>query len=95
TLARDSVAAEEPMQTTFEMEEPLHPEFETRADDQPIIESSQHLEWFSQQQKPPTLDRDWNKTFPANHRSIQPWIRDLAKLSNSCSSFNKLMDTPV
>nr|GEW24228.1 retrovirus-related Pol polyprotein from transposon TNT 1-94 [Tanacetum cinerariifolium] len=67
TSVSESAAAEEPMQTTFEMEEPAHPEFGTGADDQPIIESSQHPEWFSQQQKPPTLDRDWNKTLPATY----------------------------
>nr|GFA53081.1 hypothetical protein [Tanacetum cinerariifolium] len=55
--ASESATAEEPMQTTFEMEEPSHPEFHTGADDQPIVESSQHPEWFSQQKKPPTLDR--------------------------------------
>nr|GEZ02997.1 hypothetical protein [Tanacetum cinerariifolium] len=66
-----------------------------RADDQPIVKPSQHPEWFSQQKKPPTLDRDWNKTLPANHGSIQPWISDLAKQSDSRSSFNELMDTPV
>nr|GEV62160.1 reverse transcriptase domain-containing protein [Tanacetum cinerariifolium] len=49
---------EDPMQTTFEMEEPSHPMFETGADDQPIVESSQHPEWFSQQQKPPTPDQE-------------------------------------
>nr|GEW33827.1 hypothetical protein [Tanacetum cinerariifolium] len=65
------------------------------ADDQPIIESSQHPEWFSLQQKPPTLDRDWNKTLRATHGSIQPWISVLAKQSDSRSSFSKLMDTPV
>nr|GEY07133.1 hypothetical protein [Tanacetum cinerariifolium] len=93
--ASESATTEEPMQTTFEMEEPAHPEFETGADDQPIVESSQHPEWFSQQQKPPTLDRDWNKTLSATHRSIQPWISELAKQSDSRSSFNELMDTPV
>nr|GFA50926.1 hypothetical protein [Tanacetum cinerariifolium] len=67
-----SATIEEPMQTTFEMEEPTHPEFEIGADDQPIVESSQHLEWFSQQQKPSTSDHDWNKTLPATHESIQP-----------------------
>nr|GEY66209.1 hypothetical protein [Tanacetum cinerariifolium] len=72
TSASESAIAEEPMQTTFEMEEPSHREFETGADDQPIVEPSQHPEWFSQQKKPPTPDRDWNKTFPATHRSIQP-----------------------
>nr|GEW96647.1 hypothetical protein [Tanacetum cinerariifolium] len=81
--------------TTFKMEEPSHPEFEIGADDQPIVEPSQHPEWFSQQKKPPTLDRDWNKIFPATHRSIQPWISELAKLSDCRSSFNELMDTFV
>nr|GEX70862.1 hypothetical protein [Tanacetum cinerariifolium] len=52
----ESTTAEEPMQTTHEMEESLHPEFEIGADDQPIAEPSQHHEWFSQQKKPPTLD---------------------------------------
>nr|GFA05444.1 hypothetical protein [Tanacetum cinerariifolium] len=89
TSTSESAAVEEPMQTTFEMEEPSHPEFETGADDQPIVESSQHHEWFSQQQKPPTPDRDWNKTLSATHGSIQPWISELAKQSDSRSSFNK------
>nr|GEW44079.1 retrotransposon protein, putative, unclassified [Tanacetum cinerariifolium] len=60
--ASESAFAEEPMQTTFQMEEPSHPEFDTGAEDQPIVQSSQHPKWFSQQQKPPTSDRDWNKT---------------------------------
>nr|GEW02225.1 hypothetical protein [Tanacetum cinerariifolium] len=64
-------------------------------DDQPIAEASQHPEWFQKQKKPPTPDRAWNKTLPATHRSIQPWISDLAKQADSCSSFNELMDTPV
>nr|GEY74727.1 transferase, chloramphenicol acetyltransferase-like domain protein [Tanacetum cinerariifolium] len=58
TLVSESATAEEPMQTTFKMEENSHPEFETSADDQPIVEPSQDPEWFSQQKKPPTLDRD-------------------------------------
>nr|GEU64399.1 hypothetical protein [Tanacetum cinerariifolium] len=45
--------------------------------------------------KPPTPDRDWNKTLPAARESIQPWISDLAKQTDSRSSFNELMDTPV
>nr|GEZ02292.1 hypothetical protein [Tanacetum cinerariifolium] len=72
TSTSESAIAEEPMQTTFEMEEPAHPEFETVADDQPIVESSQHPEWFSQQLKPPTLDHDWNKTLSATHGNFQP-----------------------
>nr|GEU38356.1 hypothetical protein [Tanacetum cinerariifolium] len=39
----DSAPAEEPMQTTQDLEEPSHQEFETCvADDQPIAEASQH-----------------------------------------------------
>nr|GEV89314.1 hypothetical protein [Tanacetum cinerariifolium] len=93
--ASESALAEEPVQTTSQMEEPLHSEFDTGAEDQPIIQSFQHPEWFSQQQKPPTLDRDWNKTLSAVRRSIQPWISELAKQADSRSSFNELMDTPL
>nr|GEZ73799.1 hypothetical protein [Tanacetum cinerariifolium] len=85
---------EEPMQTTHDLVEPSHQEFKTYAtDDQPIAEASQHPEWFQQQKKPPTLDRDWNKTLPATHRSIQLWISKLAKQADSRSSFNDMMDT--
>nr|GEV02960.1 hypothetical protein [Tanacetum cinerariifolium] len=93
--ASESAFVEEPMQTTCQMEEPSHPEFNTGAKDKPIVQSSQHPEWFSQQQKPPTLDRDWNKTVPAIHESIQPWISELAKQTDSRSFFNELMDTPL
>nr|GEU71641.1 hypothetical protein [Tanacetum cinerariifolium] len=86
---------EEPMQTTSQKEEPSHLEFDTGADDQPIVQSSQHPEWFSQQQKPPSPDRAWNKTAPVVHISIQPWISGLAKQADARSSFNKLMDTPL
>nr|GEW43491.1 hypothetical protein [Tanacetum cinerariifolium] len=92
----ESAPAEEPMHITQDLEEPSHQEFETGAtDDQPIVEPSQHPEWFQQQKKPPTLDRAWNKTLPATHRSIQPWISDLAKQADSHSSFNELIDTLV
>nr|GEV56795.1 hypothetical protein [Tanacetum cinerariifolium] len=86
---------EDPMQTTSQMEEPSYLEFDTSADDQPIVQSSHHPEWFPLQQKPPTLDRGWNKTLPAVYKSIQPWISELAKQADSRSSFNKLMDTPL
>nr|GEX28168.1 hypothetical protein [Tanacetum cinerariifolium] len=55
---------EEPVQTTCQMDEPSYPVFKTGADDQPIVQSSQHSDWFSQLKKPPTPDHDWNKTFP-------------------------------
>nr|GEX09948.1 hypothetical protein [Tanacetum cinerariifolium] len=42
--ASESAFIEEPLQTTSQMEEPSHPEFEIGADDQPIVQSSQHPE---------------------------------------------------
>nr|GEW71328.1 uncharacterized mitochondrial protein AtMg00810-like [Tanacetum cinerariifolium] len=55
---RKFAIAEEPMQTIFQMDDLTHPEFDIGANDQPIVQSSQHPEWFPQQQKPPTPDRD-------------------------------------
>nr|GEV39169.1 hypothetical protein [Tanacetum cinerariifolium] len=93
---KEPESAKEPMQTTQDLEEPSHQEFETgAADDQPVAKASQHPEWFQKQKKPPTADRAWNTTLPAIHKSIQPWISDLAKQANSRASFNELMDTPI
>nr|GFB13343.1 hypothetical protein [Tanacetum cinerariifolium] len=60
--ASESAFAEEPVQPTCQIEEPSHPVFEIGADDQPIIQTTQHPEWFSQPRRPPTPDRDWNKS---------------------------------
>nr|GFC99668.1 hypothetical protein [Tanacetum cinerariifolium] len=38
---------EEPVQTTCQMEETPLSVYETGADDQPIVQTSQHPEWFS------------------------------------------------
>nr|GEX98663.1 hypothetical protein [Tanacetum cinerariifolium] len=77
----------------------LHKKITTRSADMSTQGSQSrqmlHPEWFSQQQEPPTPDRDWNKTLPATHESIQPWISELVKQYDSRSSFNELMDTPV
>nr|GEZ17441.1 reverse transcriptase zinc-binding domain-containing protein [Tanacetum cinerariifolium] len=62
--ASESTLVEEPVQTTCQMEEPSHLVFETGTEDQPIVQTSQHPEWFSQPRRPPTPDRDWNKTLP-------------------------------
>nr|GFD14229.1 hypothetical protein [Tanacetum cinerariifolium] len=56
-FASESALAEEPVHTTCQMEEPPHPVFETGVDDQPIVQTSQHPEWFSQPRKPPSPDR--------------------------------------
>nr|GFB61071.1 hypothetical protein [Tanacetum cinerariifolium] len=60
--ASESAFAEEPVQTICQMDEPSHLVLETSAKDQPIVQTSQHPEWFSQPRKPPTPNRDWNKT---------------------------------
>nr|GFA05246.1 hypothetical protein [Tanacetum cinerariifolium] len=75
----ESAFAEEPVQTTCQMEELPHPVFETGADDQPIVQTSQHPEWFSQPRRPPSPDRDWNKTLPAAQGYAQLWITNLAR----------------
>nr|GFC29192.1 hypothetical protein [Tanacetum cinerariifolium] len=81
--------------TTCQIEEPLHLVFETGADDQPIIQTSQHPEWFSQPRRLPSPNRDWNKTLPAAQGDAQSWISDLARQTDARSSFNKLLDTPI
>nr|GEY69407.1 hypothetical protein [Tanacetum cinerariifolium] len=94
--ASEFVPAEEPMHTIKDLEEFAHKEFDTGAtDNQPVVEASQHHDWFQKQAKPPTLDRAWNKTLPATHGPIQPWISNLARKDDSRTSFNELMDTPL
>nr|GEY96472.1 hypothetical protein [Tanacetum cinerariifolium] len=85
----------EPVQTTCQMEEPSHSVFETGAEDQPIVQTSQHPEWFSQSRRPPSSDRDWNKTLPAAQGNAQSWISELARQTDARSSFNELLDTPI
>nr|GFB89820.1 hypothetical protein [Tanacetum cinerariifolium] len=58
--ASESAFAEEPVQTTCQMEEPSHLVFETGAEDQPIVQTSQHPEWFSQPMRPPSSDHAMN-----------------------------------
>nr|GFB29293.1 hypothetical protein [Tanacetum cinerariifolium] len=93
--ASEYAFAEEPVQTTCQMDEPPHPVFETGVEDQPIVQTSQYPEWFSQPRKPLTPDRDWNKTLPTIQGSAQTWISELAKQADSCSSFNELLDTLI
>nr|GFA42471.1 hypothetical protein [Tanacetum cinerariifolium] len=45
--------------------------------------------------KPPTPDRDWNKSVPAAQGNAQSWISALAKQTDARSSFNELLDTPI
>nr|GFB52329.1 hypothetical protein [Tanacetum cinerariifolium] len=77
------------------MEETPLPVYETGADDQPIVQTTQHPEWFSQPRKPPSLDRAWNTALPAAQGDAQSRISDLAKQADARSSFNELFDTPI
>nr|GFC71948.1 hypothetical protein [Tanacetum cinerariifolium] len=77
------------------MEEPSHPVFETGADNQPIVQTSHHPQWFLQPSRPPTPDRDWNKSVPAAQGEAQSWISILVKQTDARSSFNELLDTPI
>ncbi|GKB47407.1 hypothetical protein Tco_0898160 [Tanacetum coccineum] len=72
--AGESAQVEEPMHTAKDLEEPAHHEFEIGVTkDQPNEETSQLPDWFQKTAKPPTPDRDWNKTFPEAHGPVQPW----------------------
>nr|GEW19913.1 hypothetical protein [Tanacetum cinerariifolium] len=71
------------------------PGVQAGAKDQPIIQTTQHPEWFSQPRRPPTPDRDWNITLPAAQGNSQSWISVLAKQTDARSSFNELLDTPI
>ncbi|GKB00686.1 hypothetical protein Tco_0828679 [Tanacetum coccineum] len=46
-------------------------------------------------QEIPSLDRDWNKTLPADHGPVQPWLSNLAREEDPQESFYELMDTPL
>nr|GFC52184.1 hypothetical protein [Tanacetum cinerariifolium] len=65
------------------------------ADEQPIVQTSQHPEWFSQPRKPPLPDHAWNTALPAAQGDAQSWISELAKQVDARSSFNELVDTPI
>ncbi|GJR99892.1 hypothetical protein Tco_0316401 [Tanacetum coccineum] len=100
--ADKSTQVEEPMHTVEDLEEPAHQEFVTGdTEDKPDEETSQHPDWFQKLAKPPTPDRDWNKTLPAAHRPVQPWLITLAQkedtlgptfelLKGSCKSLVEL-----
>ncbi|GKF61923.1 hypothetical protein Tco_0181977 [Tanacetum coccineum] len=57
----------------------MGPNLNTRATkEQSDEETSQHPDWFQKLAKIPSLDHDWNKTLPATHGPVQPWLSTLA-----------------
>ncbi|GJS81992.1 hypothetical protein Tco_0748533 [Tanacetum coccineum] len=78
--ASQSAPVEETMQTTNVFEAPAHQEFETGVHDEQEEEEVQHLpDWFQQPTRLPSPDHAWNKSVPAVHESVQPWLSNLAR----------------
>ncbi|GJT59615.1 hypothetical protein Tco_1003148 [Tanacetum coccineum] len=76
----ESTHTEEPMHTDKDLEEPAHQEFDIGAtEEQSDEETSQYPDCFQKLAKIPTPDRDWNKTLPAVHGPVQPWLSNLAR----------------
>ncbi|GKD94758.1 hypothetical protein Tco_1374595 [Tanacetum coccineum] len=93
---KEPESTKEPIHTVDDLEEPAHQEFDTGfTEDQPVDDTTQLPDWFQKPAKPPTPDRDWNKTLPAAHGPIQPWISTLARNEDPRESFDELMDTPL
>ncbi|GJS63181.1 hypothetical protein Tco_0677745 [Tanacetum coccineum] len=73
-------SGKETMQTTDIFEAPAHQEFETCVYDKQVEEEVHHLpDWFQQPQRLPSPDHVWNKSVPAVHESVQPWLSNLAR----------------
>nr|GFA47194.1 hypothetical protein [Tanacetum cinerariifolium] len=68
--ASESAYAEEPVQTTCQIEETPYPVFETGADDQLIVQTSQHPEWFSQPKRPPLPNHPSDSGQFGNQRKV-------------------------
>ncbi|GKB40715.1 hypothetical protein Tco_0885657 [Tanacetum coccineum] len=92
--ASQSAPVEETMQTTDVFEAPAHQEFETGVHDEQAEEEVQHLpDWFQQPTRLPSPDHAWNKSVPAVHESVQPWLSNLARRQDPRESFDELTDT--
>ncbi|GJY04673.1 hypothetical protein Tco_0370613 [Tanacetum coccineum] len=84
------------MHTDKDLEEPAHQEFNIGATkEQSDEETSQHPNWFQKPAKIPTPDHDWNKTLPAIHGLVQPWLSNMAWEEGPHESFDELMDNPL
>ncbi|GJS77748.1 hypothetical protein Tco_0727629 [Tanacetum coccineum] len=92
--ASQSAPVEETMQSTDVFKAPAHQEFETGVHDEQAEEEVHHLpDWFQQPKRLPSPDHAWNKSVPAVHESVQPWLSNLAKRQDPRESFDELTDT--
>ncbi|GKB63149.1 hypothetical protein Tco_0919335 [Tanacetum coccineum] len=73
--ASQSAPVGEAMQSTDVLERPADQEFETGVQDEQAEEEVQHLpDWFQQPTRLPSPDHAWNKSVPAVHETVQPWM---------------------
>ncbi|GJS75838.1 hypothetical protein Tco_0725719 [Tanacetum coccineum] len=92
--ASQSAPVEETMQSTDVFKAPAHQEFETGIHDEQAEEEVHHLpDWFQQPKRLPSPDHAWNKSVPAVHESVQPWLSNLARRQDPRESFDELTDT--
>ncbi|GJS66236.1 hypothetical protein Tco_0680800 [Tanacetum coccineum] len=92
--ASQSAPVEETMQSTDVFEAPAHQEFETGVHDEQTEEEVHPLpDWFQQPNRLPSPDHAWNKSVPAVHESVQPWLSNLARRQDPRESFDELTDT--
>ncbi|GJR44245.1 hypothetical protein Tco_1312348 [Tanacetum coccineum] len=67
---------------------------ETGVHDEQADEEVQHLpDWFQQPTRLPSPDHAWNKSVPATHESVQPWLSNLARRQDPRETFDELTDT--
>ncbi|GKA14597.1 hypothetical protein Tco_0694243 [Tanacetum coccineum] len=50
------------------------------------------LNWFQQPTRLPSPDHAWNKSVPAVHETVQPWLSNLARRQDPRESFDELTD---
>ncbi|GJX21660.1 hypothetical protein Tco_0226105 [Tanacetum coccineum] len=95
SFSATSSAPQGTIHTEDDFEDPNH-EFETGVnDDQPEDEIHPYPDWFQKPTRLPSPDRDWNKTLPADHGPVQPWLSNLARQEDPRELFDELMDTPL
>ncbi|GJX87343.1 hypothetical protein Tco_0339357, partial [Tanacetum coccineum] len=91
--ASQSAPVEEAMQSTDVFKGPADQEFETGVQDEQAEEEVQHLpDWFQQPTRLPSPDHAWNKSVPAVHETVQPWLSNLAQ-QDPRESFDELTDS--
>ncbi|GKA32610.1 hypothetical protein Tco_0718977 [Tanacetum coccineum] len=91
--ASQSAPVGEAMHSTDVFKGPADQEFETGVQDEQAEEEVQHLpDWFQKPTRLPSPDHAWNKSVPAVHESVQPWLSNLAQ-QDPRESFDELTDS--